>query len=142
MNALPGYDLFADQAARGFPPTLAGNAIAQTGQRTLWDILRSSWGHAPARRSVVSGAHTVPARTGTGDVPRISDQTSRVSFEAWAECVQQVLGATEGDPALWRAFYVGGATPLEAARRTVLGDDGGQRAARRSSFAGVTAGEL
>ena len=46
----------------------------------------------------------------------------RVSYEVWCQCARQLLGWAEDDAARWPALYLGGLTPLQAARQTCFGD--------------------
>lgn len=111
-----------DQATRGFlhVPLAPGRATAA--RWTLWDALRRRW----ARSHPPASSDAMPA----GGVAQ------QVDFRTWSECVRQLMGSTE-DPDSWPALYAGGATPLEAARRAVLG-----RGDRVPMAGSLTVGEL
>jgi hypothetical protein len=46
---------------------------------------------------------------------------SRPPFAEWCQCARLLLGWSAGTPDDWPDLYAAGATPLQAARRTVLG---------------------
>jgi hypothetical protein len=47
----------------------------------------------------------------------------RPGFSKWCQCTRLLLGWTAGTPENWRNLYASGATPLQAARRTVFGEE-------------------
>lgn len=48
-----------------------------------------------------------------------------VRFQAWCDCVRQLLGWSEGQGDDWHAHFAAGRTPRDAARATVYGDADG-----------------
>lgn len=52
--------------------------------------------------------------------PATAPKTGR--FEAWCDCVRQLLGGTDGSAADWGELFAAGRTPRDAARRMVYGD--------------------
>lgn len=46
----------------------------------------------------------------------------RPGFAEWCQCTRLLLGWPAGSPEAWRDLYASGATPLQAARQTVFGE--------------------
>jgi hypothetical protein len=51
---------------------------------------------------------------------RITGQ--RPPFAEWCQCTRLLLGWVAGMPGNWPDLYAAGVTPLQAARRTVFGE--------------------
>ena len=45
-------------------------------------------------------------------------------FTTWCQCTRLLLGWSVGTHAGWRKLYAAGATPLQAARWTIFGEQG------------------
>jgi hypothetical protein len=43
-------------------------------------------------------------------------------FDAWCNCVRQLLGGSDGAAEDWRALFAAGRSPRDAARAMVYGD--------------------
>jgi len=78
------------------PPSRSKSRHAAS--RSLWDALRARWGRS---------------RTAA---PRLGPE-----FRAWCVRVQQLIGPDRVETRTWSDLYIGGTTPLEAARCIVLG---------------------